>query len=81
MDYRIIIKTEASGKKLYYVQYKFLFFFWKYYREICDISMYSNIIYWNSLKDAQEFIKKEKKNLYKQKQKRIVKKEIINNII
>ena len=41
MDYRIVIETEASGKKWYYVQRRYLFYFWRYLSEVRDISMYA----------------------------------------
>jgi len=44
MKYRIIIETEKSGKKWYYIQQRFLFYFW----------VYLNGFYFSTLEEAQE---------------------------
>jgi hypothetical protein len=78
MKYRIIIETEASGKKLYSVQKKHLFYFWRYFREIRDIGMYAYKKYWLTLEEAEEHIQSDINNDYETNQKKIIKREYIN---
>ena len=76
-EYRIIIKTEKSGKKWYYVQYRWLIFFWLYCRESTG-GLYFEIYkaMFKSLEDANDFIKKLRDEDYKKSQSKIIKKEI-----
>lgn len=77
MDYRIIIETEASGKKWYYVQKRFLGnLFWRYLTKVYDISMYANKIRWNTLEEAENHIQNEVNRKYTQAQKKIVKRDV-----
>ena len=78
MKYRIIVETEASGKKWYSVQKKYLFYFWRYLREVKDIGMYAYRIYWHTLEEAEAHIKSDVDNEYANNQKKIVKREYIN---
>ena len=78
MKYRIIIETEASGKKWYSVQKKYLFYFWRHLREVRDMSMHAYRIYWLTLEDAEAHIQSEVDNEYANNQKKIVKREYIN---
>jgi len=78
MKYRIIIETEASGKKWYSVQKKHLFYFWRYLREVRDIGMYAYKIYWLTLEEAEAHIQSDIDNEYKTNQKKIIKREYIN---
>jgi len=75
MDYRIIIETEASGKKWYYVQRRYLLYFWRYLREVRDISMYPYKIGWHTLEEADAHIQSDVNARYANDQKKIVKRE------
>jgi len=77
MDYRIVIETEVSGKKWYYVQRRYLFYFWRYFREVRDISMYAYKISWRSLEEAEAHIQSDVNVRYANDQKKIVKREYI----
>ena len=77
MDYRIIIETEKSGKKWYFVQRRFLLFFWLYATEVRDISMYAYKMCWETLEEADEYIQADVNYRYAQSQKEIVKKEVL----
>ena len=77
MDYRIIIETEKSGKKWYFVQRRLLLFFWLYAREVRDISMYAYKMCWETLEEADEYIQADVNYRYAQSQKKIVKKEVL----
>ena len=77
MDYRIVIETEASGKKWYYVQRRYLFYFWRYLREGRDITMRAYKIGWPSLEDAEAHIQSDVNARYANDQKKIVKREYI----
>jgi len=76
MNYRIIIEIEASGKKWYYVQYRYLLFFWRYYTAIRDISMYAYKIGWETLEEAEQHIQREIDYEYAQERRKIVKREV-----
>ena len=78
MDYRIVIETEASGKKWYYVQKRYLIFFWDYLKEIKDMSMYAHKIGWNTLEEAEKHIESDINYIHAQNQKKIVNREYIN---
>jgi hypothetical protein len=77
MKYRIIIETEASGKKWYYVQRSYLFYFWCYLREVKSISMGAYKIGWHSLEEAEAHIQSDVDTIYANDQKKIVKREYI----
>ena len=77
MDYRIVIETESSGKKWYYVQRRYLLFFWRYHREVRDISMYAYKKRWNTLEEAEQYIQSDVNYRYAQSQKKIVKHEVV----
>ena len=51
--YRIKIIELNNGTKKYYPQYKYLFMFWKYFYNIIP----EIIVRFNSLEEAQDFIK------------------------
>lgn len=76
MNYRIVIETEASGKKWYYVQRRYLLYFWRYLREQRDIS-YAYKIGWHSLEEAKAHIQSDVNTRYENDQKKIVKREYI----
>jgi hypothetical protein len=76
MKYRIVIKTEVSGKKWYYVQKKFLFFFWIYLAEIRDMSMSLRSVGFSTLKEAKEYVQYHIDDDYKEQQSKIIKREI-----
>jgi hypothetical protein len=76
MKYRIVIKTEVSGKKWYYVQQRFLNYFWIYLSEIRDMSMSINSVGFSTLKEAEQYIEYHIDYDYKEQQRKIVKKEI-----
>lgn len=75
MDYRIVIETEASGKKWYYVQRRCLLYFWCYLRTVRD--MYAYKIGWHSLEEAEAHIQSDVNRRYANDQKKIVKREYI----
>lgn len=77
MDYRIVIETEASGKKWYYVQRRYLLYFWRYLREVRDISMYDYKICRHSLEEVEAHIQSDVNRRYTNDQKKIVKREYI----
>lgn len=75
MDYRIIIETEVSGKKWYYVQYRYLFF-WRFYREIRDMSFFNYRVGWNTLEEAEQKIQYMIDCKYERSQQKIIKREV-----
>lgn len=77
MNYRIVIKTEVSGNKKYYIQKRHLIYFWRYLREIRDISMYRYIISFDSLEEAKKCIQLYINDEYTRSQKKIVKCEYL----
>jgi len=77
MKYRIIIETEASGKKWYYAQRSYLIYFWCYLREVRDITMRRYKIRWHSLEEAEAHIQSDVDTIYANDQKKIVKREYI----
>jgi len=77
MDYRIIVETEKSGKKKYYVQKRFLWYFWAYLRECMDITMCRYIIYFTTLEDAEQRIQSEVNDAYERSQSKVIKREIL----
>jgi hypothetical protein len=66
MKYRIIIETEASGKKWYYIQQRFLIYFW----------MHLNGFYFSTLEEAQECLQYHVDDDYQKQQSKIIKREI-----
>jgi hypothetical protein len=76
MKYRIIIETETSGKKWYYIQENFLFFFWRYLSEIRDMSMSLCRVGFSTLEEAQKYLQYNIDNDYKKQQSKIIKREI-----
>ncbi len=72
MNYRIIVETEESGKKWYYVQKRWAFFFWKYLREVRDMTMTAYRIEWDTLEKAEQRIQDE----INYRKKKIVKREV-----
>ena len=76
MKYRIVIKTELSGKKWYYVQKRFLTYFWIYLSEVRDMSMFISPVGFLTLEEAEKYIQYDTDDDYYQKQQKIVKKEI-----
>lgn len=79
MKYRIIIETEVSGKKWYYVQKRFLTFFWIYLSEVMDMSMSLYRISFPTLEEAQKYLHYSENNDYKNSQRKIIKREIFKN--
>jgi len=76
MKYRIIIETELSGKKWYYIQKRFLIYFWSYLSEVRDISMSLYRVGFSTLEEAKECIQYHIDDDYKEQQRKIIKKEI-----
>lgn len=76
MDYRIVIETEASGKKWYYVQRRYLFYFWRYLSEV-RYTIYAYKIGWHSLEEAEAHIQSDVNTRYENEQKKIVKREYL----
>jgi hypothetical protein len=77
MNYRIIAETEASGTKWYYVQKRYLSYFWCYVREVRDITMYKYKIGFKSIEEANLYIQADVNSEYAESQKKIVKRERI----
>jgi len=77
MKYRIVIETEASGKKWYYIQKRFLTYFWRYLTEVRGMSMSSYRVGFSTLEEAEKEIESDVNYEYKQSQKKIVKREYI----
>lgn len=71
MDYRIIIKTAASGKKWYYVQRRFAYYFW-----ISGVRSNTYIIGWDTLEEAKQHIQNDVNRRYSIAQQKIVKREV-----
>jgi len=76
--YRIVIETEASGKKWYYVQKRYLTFFWEYLSEVRDMSMCAYRIGWNTLEEAEKHIESDINSIHTENQKKIVNREYIS---
>lgn len=79
MKYRIIIETEKSGKKWYYVQQRFLFFFWITLTEVRDMSMSLQKLGFSTLEQAQEYLQYHVDSDYQKQQSKIIKREIYKN--
>jgi len=77
MNFRIIIETEKSGIKRYYVQKRQWHLFWVYLTECRDISMNRYKISLNELKDAEQYIQDIINNNYAISQKKIIKREYL----
>jgi hypothetical protein len=77
MKYRIVIETEASGKKWYYVQKRFLTYFWQYLSEVRDMSMSLRRVGFSTLEEAEEYLQYDVSSEYRKQQSRIVKREYI----
>jgi len=77
MNYRVVIETEASGKKWYYVQKRFMWYFWRYLSESRDMSLRAYKIGWHCLHEAEAHIQSDVNYTYSQDQKKIVKREYI----
>lgn len=75
-QYRVVIETERSGKKWYYVQKKG-FLFWRYVREVYDVSMQTQRVGYSSMEEAEEAIKFEVDYDNIMYNKQIVKKEYL----
>jgi 8-oxo-dGTP pyrophosphatase MutT (NUDIX family) len=58
--YRVVIETEASGKKWYYAQKRHLIFFWRYLRfdplAVKDKKDKADKIRWHSFDEAEAHI-------------------------
>ncbi len=76
MKYRIVIKTELSGKKWYYVQKRLLTYFWIYLSEVRDMSMSLYSVRFSTLEEADKHVQYNIDGDYKKQQQKIVKKEI-----
>jgi len=77
MEYRIIIETEMSGKKWFYVQRKWLGILWVYLGEVRDISMAIYTIVFDELKKAEEHIQSLIDAEYARRQSKIIKREVV----
>jgi len=77
MDYRIVIETEVSGKKWYYIQKRYLFCFWNYVRKIRDTSMYPYRMVLQSLEDVESYIQSDIDTGRANKQSKIIKREYV----
>lgn len=74
-NYRIEIITKADGDRIFYVQRRFLYFFWFYFTEIRDVSDIEFRIEFYSLEQAENFIDREVDRKEWLKTQRVVKKE------
>lgn len=79
MKYRIVIETELSGKKWYYVQKKILGYFWVYLSTIRGIDGHSYRISFLTLEQAQNHLQSEIDYRYEKEQQKIIKREYITN--
>jgi hypothetical protein len=77
MKYRIVIETEASGKKWYYVQKRLLTYFWRYLCEVRDMSMSLCRVGFSTLEEAEEYLQYDVDSDYQKQQSKIVKREYI----
>ena len=77
MKYRIVIETEASSKKWYYVQKRFLTYFWRYLSEIRDMSMSLHRVGFSTLEEAEEYLQYDVDSDYQKQQRKIIKREYI----
>ena len=78
MDFRIVIETEKSGKKWYYVQKRNFFYIWCYLREVRDITMTPYKVGWRTLKEAEKHIQDYVDLEYAKSQKKIIRREYVN---
>lgn len=76
MRYRIIIETEANGKKWYYVQKKFLIYFWTYLPEVRGTSMSLFRVGFSTLEEAKEYLQYNVDDDYQKQSRKIIKREI-----
>ncbi len=76
MDYRIIVETEKSGRKRYYIQKSFLWYFWIYLRECRDITMYRYRVWFDTLLEAEQEIQSAVNSDYERSQQRVIKREV-----
>lgn len=76
-QYRIIIETERSGKKWYYIQKRWLLYFWRFFYEIRDIGMKTYRTGWNTLEEAELHIQYQVNQEYNKSQEKIIKREIL----
>jgi hypothetical protein len=76
MEYRIVIETQKDGKQWFYVQKRYLLYFWRYLREVRDISGYAYKIGWNTLEEAEQHIQNDVNWEYAQSQKKVAKREV-----
>lgn len=77
MEYRIIIETEVSGKKWFYVQRKWFGVLWVYLGEVRDITMATYTIVFDELKKAEEHIQSLIDAEYAKRQSKIIKREVL----
>lgn len=76
-SFRVMIKTQRDGKKLYFIQKRFMWYFWIYLKECLDLTFYNYKIYYDNLEGAKERIQQEINNDYTKSQSKIVKREIV----
>lgn len=77
MKYRIVIETKLNREKDYYIQKKFLLYFWRYVREIRDISMAAYRVRFDSLEEAEKHIQNLINYEYNRSQQKVVKREYL----
>ncbi len=77
MRYRIIKEVQKNGKELFYVQKRGLFYFWRYVRQVQDITMYSYRVTFTSLNDAENFVKEDVRYRHQKNQERVVRSEVV----
>ncbi|WP_395073799.1 hypothetical protein [Flavobacterium sp.] len=77
MKYRIIVKTEKSGIKKYYIQKKIFSVFWIYLKEYLDITMYKYRTWFHHSSQAKEKIEKLIYNDFRITQSKVIKTEIL----
>jgi hypothetical protein len=78
MNYRIVVETEKSGKKSYYLQKRVMWYFWAYLRECRDISMYQYRVCFDDIQKAEQRIQADVNADYAKSQSKIVSREILN---
>jgi hypothetical protein len=77
MDYRIIVETEKSGKKRYYIQNRVVWKFWAYLRVKRDIYMNGYRVVFDELKDAEQEIRARLSYDHLISQAKVVSREVI----
>lgn len=77
MKYRIVKKTMRNGRSEYWIQKRFLFF-WIYVDQMIGFGAYSYIVF-TEIEDAKQYVNSRISMDEAERNRIIVKKEILNN--